>query len=163
MEGVALLDDLKRELTKYHRKYRHPDLADLTPSDLYALFPEDAEPLATMRWDQQWPNSDHGGVYLIFNKTGKLLYVGKAWIIGHRLSSYFRYPQPRGEGNRCEIVHRWTDNPTDRPMYIATVAVPDESKFEAAALEEYLIRELKPLVNERRLPLMDAVNLEARN
>ena len=143
-----MLDNLRSALMKY-RKYRHPDLADLALSDLYALFPEEGEPLATMHWDQQWPNSDHAGVYLIFDKNGKLLYVGKAWALGHRLASYFQYRQPRGEGNACEIVHAWTP---PGPMYIATVAVPDDSKFEAASLEEYLINELKPSENVRRMP-----------
>jgi len=36
-------------------------------------------------------------------------------------------------------------------MYVATVPVPDDSKFEAASLEEYLIEELNPSVNGRRM------------
>ena len=143
-----MLDNLRRDLVNYHRKYRHPDLAELKSSDLYALFPEEAEKLATICWDQQWPNSDHAGVYLIFNKNGELLYVGKARVLGHRLASTFEYPQPRGESKACEIVPAWSP---PGPAYIATVAVPDESKFEAASLEEYLIDKLNPSENVRQL------------
>jgi hypothetical protein len=142
-----VLDRLRGALVKY-RKYRHPDLPELVPSDLYALFPEKGKPLAAMYWDQKWPNSDHAGVYLIFDKNAELLYVGTAWVLGGRLSKYFQYRQPRGEDHECRVVDRW---PKPGPMYIATVPVPDDSKFEAASLEEYLIGELNPSVNVRRM------------
>lgn len=140
-----MLKELEAALTKY-RKYRHPGLAELERSDLYALLPEEGEPLATKCWDEVWPHSNRAGVYLIFTKNGELLYVGKASVIGHRLSSYFQYLHPRGTGNACEIIHSWSE---PGPMYIATVAVPDDSKFEAASLEEYLIKELRPSDNVR--------------
>jgi hypothetical protein len=142
-----MLEQLNRALGEYHSTYRHPKLQALACSELYALFPEDIAPLATTYWDATWPNCDRAGVYLIFSETGKLLYVGKAWVIGRRLSSYFQYELPRSENKNCRVVHDWNE----KPMYIATVAVPDSSTFEAAALEEFLIRELVPSENKRKL------------
>ncbi len=142
-----MLDSLKLALKKY-RQYRHPDLSELEPSQIYALFPEEGEKLATLHWPQEWPEGKRAGVYLIFSGASKLLYVGKAWIIGRRLSNYFQSDLPANETNPCRIVHDWGD---DRPMYVVTVAVPKTSTFEAASLEEYLIRELNPSTNQRRL------------
>ncbi len=139
-----MLEPLERALREYENKYRHPSLGAFELSALYVLFPEESAPLARMRWDEIWPNCGRAGVYLIFSKTGTLLYVGKAWVIGRRLSWYFQY----GENKGCKVIH---DGWTETPMYVATVAVPDASTFEAAALEEFLIRELKPSDNKRRL------------
>jgi hypothetical protein len=148
MTNESILERLYSALDKYESKYRHPDLEKLKRSGLYALFPEQGKPLAAMHWDQQWPHSDHAGVYLIFSKKGELFYVGKASLIGHRLSCYFQYAQPRGESDACRIVHHWKE---PGPMYVVTVAVPDDSQFEACSLEEYLIKELNPSDNVRRL------------
>jgi len=64
---------------------------------------------------------------------------------------------PKSSWTRCRLrfsalaqaVHRKVGSPG--PMYVATVPVPDDSKFEAASLEEYLIEELNPSVNGRRM------------
>jgi hypothetical protein len=142
-----MLDKLKRALDDYQRTYRHPNLPRLECSDLYALFTEETVPIAKMRWDDKWPNSERAGVYLIFSKTGKLLYVGKAWVIGRRLANYFQYDLSQGQTKKCRVVHDWKEP----PMYVATVAVPEISIFEAAALEEFLIRNLEPCENKMGL------------
>lgn len=70
-----------------------------------------------------------------------VIYVGKAsadsWI-GARLAKYFQYDA----NGRCRFIHaEWC------PRYVVTVAVPDDSPFEAPALEEFLIKELQPRWN----------------
>jgi hypothetical protein len=142
-----MLDSLKAALKEYQNRYRHPKLHPFECSDLYALTTEET-PLAKWRWDEKWPNSDRAGVYLIFDKAGKLLYVGKSSVIGGRLSKYFQYEQPRTEVKMCKIVDDWGG---ETPMYVVAVAVPDSSTFEAAALEEFLIGRLHPCVNKMGL------------
>jgi hypothetical protein len=139
-----MLDSLKVALKEYQETYRHPNLPHLECSELYALFPEETTPLAKTYWPATWPHCGRAGVYLIYTKTGKLLYVGKAWVIGRRLSNYFQY---EGQTKTCRIVDDWRES----PMYVAVVAVPNESVFEAAALEEFLIRKLGPCENKRGL------------
>jgi hypothetical protein len=146
-----MLENLRHALDKY-REYRHPRLGELHPSEVYALFPEEGEKRATLHWPQPWPNGERAGVYLIFGGTGKLLYVGKAWIIGRRLSNYFQYDLPASEAKPCRVVHDWGPDPEqNHPMYVVTVPVPNDATFEAASLEEYLIREVNPSMNQRRL------------
>lgn len=119
-------------------------------SGLYDLFPEsptmDARLMPAHRWNEQWEYSEAPGVYVMFDANGKCLYVGTAWKLGNRLGRYFKY-----EGGRCAIkpdckVAQW-DN---KPRYVATVGVPAEVWFEAAALEQYLIEKLKPCYNVRK-------------
>ncbi len=142
------LEKLRQEVEEYSRTYRHPDLPSFRLRGPYALFPENDTFVTDpeMRWDKQWPNSDSAGVYAIFSQDGTLLYIGKAWFIGRRLASYFQYEFPTTKEKRCHVVHtQWTYPPT----YVCTIAVPETSRFEACALEEYLIHELKPLDNIR--------------
>ena len=70
-----------------------------------------------------------------------LLYVGKASTLGTRLGAYCAY----APDNSCRFKHEgyWSS----RPRYLLTVGVPDEMAWEAAGLEEYLIRELDPQDN----------------
>ncbi len=67
------------------------------------------------------------------------MYIGKASMnsaIGFRLSSYFVFDQEK----KCAMKHpqSWKGD----PRYVATVRMLDELRFEAAALEEYLIANL---------------------
>jgi hypothetical protein len=127
---------------------------------MYALFPEEGRAdFVESRWNEPFPNADRKGVYLIFSRTGMLLYVGKASMgasIGGRLGTYF------AGKNECRLL--FTDW-TERPTYIATIAVPQGLGFEAAALEEYLIKNLKPCDNNLgisgRVPAPGAVDFEA--
>jgi hypothetical protein len=146
MTREVMLGRLNEELDEYEGKYRHPALPSLRRGDergdLYALFPEGKEstPGVALCWNDQWPNSDRTGVYVVFGYSGRLLYVGKADFIGKRLGCYF---SSEG-GGRCRIKHSgWSE----QPMYVTTVAVPDESSFEVFSLEQYLIRRLDPCDN----------------
>ena len=141
-----MLAELKDVIDTYKRKYRRSDLPDLRLSGMYALFP-DEEQIAdsVFAWNAQWPFSDEAGVYFIFGASGRLLYIGKASMnhcLGNRLSFHFGSDRLK---RKCIVVYegQWTE----RPMHVATLAVPSDMKFEAAALEEYLIATLDPCDN----------------
>jgi len=137
-----MLVQVKRCLDEYQEQYRRPGLPPLELKGMYALFPEEGlADFVESRWNEPYPNADRKGVYLIFGRTGVLLYVGKASMgasIGGRLGTYFAGKK------ECRLV--FTDW-TERPTYIATIAVPQGMGFEASALEEYLIRSLQPCDN----------------
>jgi hypothetical protein len=137
------LRDVQRELAEYERRYRHPDQLPLTISGLYDLFPGQPTPASALterRWPQTWPNADGRGVYLVFDHELSLRYIGKASMrssIGARLGTYFGYAEDRS----CKILHTgWRV----QPRFLVTVAVPDETPWEAPAIEEYLIKRLQP-------------------
>ena len=135
----SLFTNLRSKIEYYESTYRHPGLERFAVGNPYALFPTGNE----MGWDKEWPNSRRAGVYLIYGEN-RLLYVGTASKLGPRLANYFQYDFPGGKGNQCKIVHNgWTEV----PKYVVTVAVPEGSRFEASALEEYLIGELAPCDN----------------
>jgi hypothetical protein len=139
---MASLDEAIDAAQKWAAEHRHPGRPKVAVSDVYDLFPERATtpPLDHLRWPATWPHAARAGVYLIADDTMSLRYVGKASggnSIGARLSTYFMY----GQNRQCRVVH---DNWKGAPRYVVTIAVPEDSGFEAPALEEYLIRELDP-------------------
>jgi len=143
-----MLEAVKRALDEYETKYRRPGLPGLRRSGLYALFPDEVRTVdVESAWNAQWPYSEEAGVYFIFGGSGRLLYIGKASMnhcIGGRLSIYFGSDRAT---KRCRIVNE--EGWSERPMYVATVAVPQNMKFEAPALEEYLIATLDTANNVR--------------
>lgn len=57
--------------------------------------------------------------------------------LGARLSHYFGYDSEK----KCQLKHStWSKT----PRYVVTVGVPGNMTFEAPALEEYLIGQLRP-------------------
>jgi len=140
---MKTLHDLKAKVVEYQRDYRAPALPLLETSGLYDLFP-DVQPHADIQvenvWPKAWPHCTRQGIYAICDDELYLLYVGKASMtntIGCRLSNYFAY----GEGKKCRVIH---DSWSRKPRFVVTVAVPQRLSFEAPALEEFLIGELKP-------------------
>ena len=132
--------DLKARVEHYQSTYRHANLERFEVSQPYSLFPQEGQ-TSTLKWGDEWPNSRRTGVYLVYSDGG-LLYVGTAWMLGSRLACYFR-SEDRRDG-RCKIIRPdWAES-----KYVVTIAVPEKSWFEAAALEEYLIYELKPSLNK---------------
>jgi hypothetical protein len=143
-------------LGQYHKRYRNPELNPLKISNVYYLHPEiDKVPRETEeQWPNRWPYSDKPGVYLIFGLHMRLLYVGKTSMnntIGSRLGDYFQYTKDGTK--RCQKKHSgWVEE----PMYVAIIPVDDEAAFEAAAIEEYLIKKLQPINNEKGKKLKNA-------
>ena len=76
------------------------------------------------------------GVYLMHDKSGKIIYVGKAKALKNRVSQYFG-----SEKNHDEKVRRMVSN-VDYFEYIVT-----DSEFEALVLECSLIKQHSPKYN----------------
>jgi len=99
-----------------------------------------------LNWIQSIPNSDSPGVYLIFNASGELIYVGKAERpLGLEV---WRYLQ-RGDGDE-DVRWKGPDMGSDHPRFIATIRIPDEDCYLAPALEGLLIETLHPKLNEHK-------------
>jgi hypothetical protein len=60
--------------------------------------------------------------------------------IGSRLGAYFCYTDDKW---RCHGRHQW-ESPV---RYVGAISVPGVLSFEAAGLEEFLIREISPRQN----------------
>ena len=76
------------------------------------------------------------GVYLMHNKAGEIVYIGKAKALKNRVSQYFG-----SEKNHEEKVRRMVSN-VDWFEYIVT-----DSEFEALILESSLIKQNQPKYN----------------
>lgn len=76
------------------------------------------------------------GVYLMHNKAGEIIYIGKAKALKNRVSQYFG-----SEKNHEEKVRRMVSN-VDWFEYIIT-----DSEFEALVLESSLIKQNQPKYN----------------
>jgi hypothetical protein len=132
------LAKLTEALDAFNKEHRHPTKTALQLSALYDLFPHS---LSDLGWPAMWPGADDCGVYVFMDATQEVLYVGKASMsnsIGSRLGGYFRYAE---DGKSCRVRHDWT------LRYVAVISVPPQLSFEAAALEEFLIREVSPRHN----------------
>jgi len=154
-----MLAPVRRCLDEYQEKYRRAGLSALELRGMYALFPEEGvADFVESHWDDPYPNADREGVYLMFGRSGTLLFVGKASMgatIGGRLGTYFAGKK------ECRLLSTdWTE----RPTYVATIAVAEGMSFEAPALEEYLIQRLAPCDNKlgttRHVPAGGGLELE---
>lgn len=76
------------------------------------------------------------GVYIMHDKSGKIIYIGKAKALKNRVSQYFG-----SQNNHPEKVRRMVDN-VDDFEYIIT-----DSEFEALILECSLIKQHTPKYN----------------
>lgn len=76
------------------------------------------------------------GVYIMHDKGGKIIYIGKAKTLKNRVSQYFG-----SQNNHAEKVRRMVDN-VDDFEYIIT-----DSEFEALILECSLIKQHTPKYN----------------
>ncbi|MCB1194298.1 MAG: GIY-YIG nuclease family protein [Leptospiraceae bacterium] len=139
-------DQVIQEINEYCKKYRNFNLEQFEISDLYNLFPENNdnnEIKDCPKWPDSWPVStthSNAGVYLVFNKSLELIYVGKASMksaIQARLNAHFK-----DENGKCRLIGNWSN-----PKYFLCVFMPKDLIFEAPALEEYLITKLQPCDN----------------
>ena len=76
------------------------------------------------------------GVYIMHDKSGEIIYIGKAKALKNRVSQYFG-----SQNNHAEKVRRMVDN-VDDFEYIIT-----DSEFEALILECSLIKQHTPKYN----------------
>ena len=76
------------------------------------------------------------GVYIMKDKTGKIIYIGKAKALKNRVSQYFG-----SQNNHTLKVRRMVEN-VDNFDYILT-----DSEFEALVLECSLIKQHSPKYN----------------
>lgn len=76
------------------------------------------------------------GVYIMHNKAGEIIYIGKAKALKNRVSQYFG-----SQNNHAEKVRKMVDN-VDHFEYIIT-----DSEFEALILECSLIKQHTPKYN----------------
>ena len=130
---MAKLDEVLKLVRLYEEKYRHPSLTRFSVSDKYDLFPgkENMENC----WPQCYPYADRPGVYSIMDDKDNVLYIGKSSVaIGICYD---------GEG-KCRVRNPyWSTS----PKYIVAIAVPFDSAFECAALEEFLLANVQTTDN----------------
>ena len=75
------------------------------------------------------------GVYMHKDKTGKVIYVGKAKLLKNRVSNYFQPPERLNAKTRQLVSH------IDDFDIIVT-----DSEFEALVLENSMIKKYKPTI-----------------
>lgn len=124
-----------RNVRKYDEKYRHPDRPRLEISDPYDLVKD---------WKDYYPHCEHPGIYSIFDKEEKLLYVGKGSAkssLGTALGKHFK-GLAEGEFS-LKDESKWGKK--HKPRFVITVKAP--KAFEVPSLEEYLITSLRPPLN----------------
>ena len=142
---TGTLDNLKNKVAEYCASYRHPDMEDFNLGPLYDLFPEqDGGSVRAERiWNETWPSNGLSGVYAFLDGDGTVIYIGKSSMkssVSARLNAYCGY----GPEKKCKLKHEgWSI----QPRYVWIVGVPGATPFEAAALEEFLIREISTFDN----------------
>lgn len=83
---MRLPDNVGEVLRKFATTYWHPQRRKLSPSEVYALHPEDFQLANDLyHWPNGWPGGSDPGVYLIYGGEMQLLYVGKADCLARRL------------------------------------------------------------------------------
>ena len=119
-------------ISDYENTFRHPDLERLKISGLFDLYPEkESKHKAEKSWPNEWIDCGSAGVYMFLDENLEIAYIGKAKHFGYRFGSYFAY----NDDKKCKIKNTWKTI----PRFVITIAVPDQSKFESAAIEEYLL------------------------
>ncbi|MEX1215975.1 hypothetical protein [Saccharospirillum sp.] len=136
---IGTLSELKGKVEEYCTRYRHPEMAEFNSGPLYDLFPEkeNGALIAEHRWSDTWPSNGKAGIYTFIDGEGRVVYIGKSSMkssVSARLNSYCKY----GPGKICRLIGNWKV----QPRYVWIIGVPAETAFEAAALEEFLIREI---------------------
>jgi len=87
--------------------------------------------------DAQWPSNELPGVYIFLDSDKNITYIGKASSnIGSRLAAKFDV--------------KWNPKTKDSIgcHYITTIPLPCDAYFEAPAIEEYLLNNIKTRSNK---------------
>ncbi len=132
---MSNFDDLKKAVDDLNTKYPRPNLpADNPDLQLTEILDIVKNPEAS------WPSNRSAGIYVLMDADQNLLYIGKAScsnVIGGRLNKWFDA--------------RWKPMSTqsEGTRYITTIALPPDHAFEAAAIEEFLLKRLSTKNNVR--------------
>jgi len=124
---MATYSDLKEAIDKFNADFPRPDLK---------IILEELSPIVTK---QMWQNADKPGLYFLFDQDQTLQYIGKASFgsnIGVRIGERFSTKDYRCLVPKFEAVNLLT-----------TIALPRDRAFEASAIEEFLIADMKPPLN----------------
>jgi hypothetical protein len=143
---MATLQCIKKLVSEFSSEYRNANLLPIKESPIYSLDSSIEVDGAEIFWPETWPNNDDKGVYAIFSHD-EVLYIGKAslQILGYRLGSYFAYSDDK-KNAITKKHHYWSKPPTS----VVTWAVPEKYFYEASALEEFLIFNLKAELPDNR-------------
>ena len=106
-------------------------------------------------WQGSVPHHDKGGVYALFSESGEVMYVGLATSTGggkydehgisRRLTAHvIKTDKDKGRGNYLP-QDKWLEIKD-----IGAIGFPAEYTYLAAALEDFLIRNIKPPKNAVR-------------
>ncbi len=130
-------------IAKLNKVYPRPGIGPLELSPPYVIdvqYPDDYWP-HRRDWGQGPGGAGVAGVYFFFDKSGSLLYVGKATCLATRLSQYFRI------GPDKKAVP--TSDKSEGVSLVRVISLPPGHGFEASAIESFLIQELSPPRNDR--------------
>ena len=137
--------ELENELDRYCANLRGSKMPKIELSGLYDLYPPTEGIECKYFWPNDYPFVNSAGVYFIFDSDLQILYIGKAsmssWL-GARLSTYFR----KGPNGECILKH--ADYWKGAPQFVAVIPMVQDFKWEAPALEEYLIMRFNPIDNK---------------
>lgn len=124
--------EVLEQIEFYEKTFRHPDRAKFHESELYDLYPGIETVHETKKsWPEQWDHSGRAGIYLFLDENLEVVYIGKSNHFGSRFGSYFGFDTDKS----CKTKYTWKTI----PRFVITIAVPDDSKFESSALEEFLL------------------------
>lgn len=131
---MAKISDIMLVLDEFNQKYPRPNMGELEIKGPYDIGREFSNP---------YPNGHLPGVYVIIDRKGLVLRIGKASCnstITSRLGSYFKWGDSDSEG-----VHKFSGYEEARIIY--SIGIPKDRAFEAPAVEEFLVERMKPPYN----------------
>lgn len=123
---------LERAIAEMNKDFARPSMPLLELSNLVSV--------SSAKEGQDWPNAGLPGVYVLLTKGQAVLYVGCALNTLHdRLNDYFYAngkPKPNAKAWASDVE------------FVATIGIPNRNRFEALAIEEFLIERLCPPKNQ---------------
>lgn len=159
MEGVAskTVNDVDLALNNFKRILRDEIQKEIILSPQYRMVGnQGAEPHWPASYKSVWRKEPGNGVYIIFDESDHVIYVGKSVCIGTRLAAYFAYDdaelpdQPKSK--KCKIIDSAIRDASGVSVRAVVLSESREirSPLDALgpALEAYLIAHLDPPVNK---------------
>tara|TARA_R110000868_G_scaffold217433_3_gene467524 strand:- start:488 stop:889 length:402 start_codon:yes stop_codon:yes gene_type:complete len=130
---MATLDSVRNEITIFDTKFKRPGIDNL--ANLFEYID-----LSKKTWAEFWAingelkkHAEFACVYLLFDESKSLQYIGKADAFGKRMFQHFDVTNAK-----------WKKIATG----IGVIPIPSEHWFEISAIEAYLIKTLKPAHNK---------------